>query len=152
MRLGGGQCCGEKEKDGVAKGGGHWGAVSGGEGQEQLSGRDGGSWPGPGQDGHSDSGKGITACSWTEITRTCYSLRNAEQMEVSCLGQFCNCPHSAYHGVWGRKGVTRSWTGFLLPAPLRTFTFLFMKVLKNMEFPAPDPGWRSVGVGHLWPH
>lgn len=47
MYLGDGQCCGEKEKDGVAKDDRPWGAALGGEGQTRLSRslRGGGSWP-----------------------------------------------------------------------------------------------------------
>lgn len=37
MYLGDGQCCGEKEKDGVAKDDRPWGAALGGEGQTRLS-------------------------------------------------------------------------------------------------------------------
>lgn len=73
-------------------------------------------------------------------------------MEVSRLGQFCKCPHSAYHGAPGR-GQEKSHqvpAGILIPQPLGTFTFLFMKLLRKHEISCPVPGWHSIGVYNIW--
>lgn len=106
---------------------------------------------GPGrEDGHLDGGKGIAVCYWPAITRARSSLRNAEQMEMSCLGQSCKCPHSADHGCGAGKGSPVQ-VGILAPNPLRTFIFLLMKVLRKCKIPSPVPGWHSVGICHRWP-
>lgn len=81
---------------------------------------------GPGrEDGHSDGEKGIAVCYQHEITRARSSLRNAEQMEMSCLGQFCKCPHSADHGCGAGKDLPGpGWDSCLLTLSEPSFACL----------------------------